>query len=241
MVCQASCAKGGLILPSLQAGWYRACAVLGGCLLQLGAEIYWQGLENIPSSGGCLLVSNHISHFDPILLGTACPRPIDYVATEEFFRVAPLGWFLRSVYSFPIDRQKTDRQAIRAVLERLRAGRMVGIFPEKGIRHGLGSILFEAKLSESPVVLAQLASVPILPAAVVGSDQLYEPTAWLKRCRVFVAYGEAFSVGSRENREKATWKLQLSIKSLFREMVRRYRIEEREWPRSAQERWAEAV
>ncbi|CAF0693895.1 lysophospholipid acyltransferase family protein [Candidatus Methylacidithermus pantelleriae] len=227
------------LISALQPIWYRAAAIASGCLLQLGADIHWEGLEHIPERGGCLLVSNHISHFDPILLGALCSRPVDYMATEEFFRVPILRWILRSVYCFPVDRQRMDRQAVRTALERLRAGRMVGIFPEKGIRHGCQSILFDAKLPDSPVALAQLAAVPILPAAVVGSDQLYEPTAWLKRCRVFVAYGEPFYVGKREDRQKATWKLQLAIKSLFRELGRRYRIEEREYPRSAQERWAE--
>ena len=65
---------------------------------------YW-GRENIPGSGGVLVVSNHQSHLDPILVGIGSPRPMNYVARESLFRFAPFGWLIRSVNALPLDRE----------------------------------------------------------------------------------------------------------------------------------------
>src|SRR5438046_5416118 len=86
------------------------------------------GIENLPS-GGCLLVPNHITWVDAIILQLACPRPVRFIIDEEFYRKPALQPVLRMVRAIPIDRRK-PRGAIRRATERIEAGQFVCIFPE---------------------------------------------------------------------------------------------------------------
>ena len=83
-------------------------------------------------------VANHISHFDPLFLGIAFKRTIDWMTTEEFYDNPLLGAWLRALNTFPVDRSRPDRRALRLGVERLRAGRMVGMFPRRGDSRGRG-------------------------------------------------------------------------------------------------------
>ena len=109
---------------------------VGGFRLQI-----WRTPGAIDPTGAAVLVANHISHFDPLFLGIAFKRTIDWMTTEEFYGNPLLGVWLRALNTFPVDRSRPDRCALRLGMERLRAGRMVGMFPEGGIRAGAGSIL----------------------------------------------------------------------------------------------------
>src|SRR5437762_11114489 len=86
------------------------------------------GIENLPSSG-CLLVPNHITWVDAIILQLACPRPVRFIIDEEFYRKPALQPVLRMVRAIPIDRRK-PREAIRRATEQIEAGQFVCIFPE---------------------------------------------------------------------------------------------------------------
>src|SRR5438046_5235281 len=86
------------------------------------------GVENLPS-GGFLLVPNHITWVDAIILQLACPRPVRFVIDEEFYRKPVLKPVLRMVRAIPIDRRK-PREAIRRANEQIEAGQIVCIFPE---------------------------------------------------------------------------------------------------------------
>ena len=81
-------------------------------------------------AGGFLLASNHISHFDPFLISLPVRRKIDWMTMAEFFRPPALGFFLRSIDAFPAERDRADLKTIRAAIDRLKTGRIVGLFPE---------------------------------------------------------------------------------------------------------------
>src|SRR5205823_285405 len=83
--------------------------------------------------------SNHISHFDPPIISSVARRKIDWMAMAEFFPIPWLGHFLRAVDAFPAARDRADRKTIRSAIERLKDGRIVGVFPEGGIRDGARS------------------------------------------------------------------------------------------------------
>src|SRR5207245_7601701 len=95
--------------------------------------------ENANRDGGFLLATNHISHFDPFIISSVVRRKIDWMAMAEFFPYPLLGFLLRAVDAFPADRDRANRATIRTALERLESGRIVGLFPEGGIRDGLRS------------------------------------------------------------------------------------------------------
>src|SRR5947207_14635857 len=81
------------------------------------------GIENLPT-GGFLLVPNHITWVDAIILQLACPRAVRFVIDEEFFRKTVLKPPLRMVRTIPIDRRK-PREAIRRATEQIEAGKIV--------------------------------------------------------------------------------------------------------------------
>src|SRR5205085_5573713 len=129
--------------------------------------------ENANHDGGFLLAANHITHFDPLIISSVVRRKIDWMAMAEFFPLPIVGHWLRAVDAFPADRGRANTATIRAAIERLHKDRIVGIFPEGGIRDGKRSILGGAPARSGPAALADLAAVPVLPCVILGSDRLY--------------------------------------------------------------------
>src|SRR5437879_13501485 len=110
-------------------------------LFAYATRIHVIGCENTDRDGGFLLAANHISHFDPFIISSVVRRKIDWMAMAEFFLLPVLGFFLRAVDAFPADRYRADRKTIRTAIQRLKQGRIIGLFPEGGIRDGPGSPL----------------------------------------------------------------------------------------------------
>src|SRR6266699_2396490 len=148
--------------------------------------------ENANHDGGFLLVANHISHFDPFIISSIVRRKIDWMAMAEFFPLPLLGFLLRAVDAFPANRDRADRKTIRTAIERLKSGRIVGVFPEGGIRDGTRSLLEGAALRPGVSTLAHIAGAPILPCVIVGSDRLYSKSRWLplRRTPIWIAFGD---------------------------------------------------
>src|SRR5437588_11328147 len=148
----------------------RAAALFMKLLFGYSSRIHVLGRENAERAGGFLLASNHISHFDPFILSSVVRRKIDWMAMAEFFPLPIVGLFLRAVDAFPAERDRADRKTIRSAIERLKSGRVVGVFPEGGIRYGTSSRLEGAPVRAGPSTLAHMASVPIVPCVILGSD-----------------------------------------------------------------------
>src|SRR5262249_332610 len=119
----------------------RLAAKFMRLLFGYSSRVYVIGRENSDRAGGFVVASNHISHFDPFIISSVVRRKIDWMAMAEFFPKPIIGLFLRAVDAFPAERDRADRQTIRTAIERLKAGRIVGVFPEGGIRDGARSLL----------------------------------------------------------------------------------------------------
>ena len=78
------------------------------------------GRHCVPRDGGLLLVSNHISFADPPLLAVCMPRPLDFITMIELFRNPVMGWLMRALRAFPVDRSRNDHGAAREAIRRLR-------------------------------------------------------------------------------------------------------------------------
>ena len=122
------------------------------------------GLGNL-SSGGFLIVPNHITWVDAIILQLACPRAVRFIIDEEFYRKPILKLPLRMVGAIPIDRRK-PREAIRRATEQIEAGQIVCIFPE-GQLSRTGTL---ARLQRGYEMIARHAGCPVVP---VFLDQLW--------------------------------------------------------------------
>src|SRR5437016_13724720 len=151
----------------------RAAALLMKLLFGCVARVRVLGSENVNRNGEFLLAANHISHFDPLIISSVVRRKIDWMAMAEFYPMPFIGSFLRAVDAFPAARDRADRKTIRTAIERLKNGRIVGVFPEGGIRDGAQSLLEGAPLRAGASTLAHMAEVPIVPCVILGSDRLY--------------------------------------------------------------------
>jgi 1-acyl-sn-glycerol-3-phosphate acyltransferase len=91
----------------------------------------YAGTENIPKTGPVILVSNHQSYMDPVLIGCANPRkPVLYMARESLFRWGPFAWFLGQMHVFPVKRGGADRSAWRHFEKLVADGEQVNFYPE---------------------------------------------------------------------------------------------------------------
>src|SRR5713226_8068755 len=113
-------------MPHMSAG-ERALHFFGRPLVRTFYRVHALGLEHLPK-GGSLLLPNHITWVDAIVLQLACPRPIRYIIDQEFYHKPLLRPLLRMGGCIPIDIRHA-RSAIRAATEKLNAGEVVCLFP----------------------------------------------------------------------------------------------------------------
>ncbi|NLI11904.1 MAG: 1-acyl-sn-glycerol-3-phosphate acyltransferase [Peptococcaceae bacterium] len=126
-------------------------------------EVY--GRENLPASGGIILVANHVSYWDPVVIICAFKRKVHFMAKSELFKIPAVGYVIKSSGAFPVRRDKSDRNAIRTAVSLLKEGQVVGVFPE-GTRNPTDDML---KPHLGAAMLAFKAGVPMLPIAVSGT------------------------------------------------------------------------
>jgi 1-acyl-sn-glycerol-3-phosphate acyltransferase len=220
----------------------RAAALLLKLLFGCVARVRVLGSENVNRTGGFLLAANHISHFDPFVISSVVRRKIDWMAMAEFFRFTVVRFLLRAVDAFPADRDRADRKTIRTAIERLKDGRVVGLFPEGGIRDGARSLLEGAPLRPGASTLAHIAGVPIFPCVILGSDRLYSTKRWLplRRTPIWIAFGNPIShspdLERSQARERIESELTSAFKNLYTDLQQIFRLTTDDLPHPPRER-----
>ena len=220
----------------------RAAALLMKALFAYAARVQVLRRENANHKGAFLLAANHISHFDPFILSSVVRRKIDWMAMAEFFPNPLLGSFLRAVDAFPADRHRADRKTIRTAIERLKQGRIVGVFPEGGIRDGARSLLEGAPLRPGASTLAHIAGVPIVPCLIMGSDRLYSKKSWrpMRRTPIWIAFGDPIShspdLEKSAARERIEQELAAAFKTLYYELHEKFSLTADDLPHPPKER-----
>lgn len=134
-------------------------------------KIDCRGSENIPRSGGAVLVSNHISYLDFVFNGLAAlpqKRLVRFMAKESVFRHKVSGPLMRGMKHIPVDRTQGETAYAHA-LESLRSGEIVGVFPEATISQSFTLKSFKSGAAR----MAQEAGVPLIPMAVWGTQRLW--------------------------------------------------------------------
>jgi 1-acyl-sn-glycerol-3-phosphate acyltransferase len=153
------------------------------------------GKENIPD-GGCVLACNHLSSFDPWPLGMPLwPRTfLRFMAKSELYWF-PLDKIVDGAGAFPVRRGKHDTAAIDTAIRLAREGNVVTMFPE-GTRRRKGLVKrHEARPRSGAARIALEAGVPLVPAAVKGTDGL------LRLAKLRVAYGPPVDIDDLRGRE----------------------------------------
>ncbi len=161
------------------------------------------GAQNVPASGAAVLVANHQSMWDIPLLVIACPRPIVFMAKQEIFDRPYKDWFFTRLGGFPVGRGNLDLSAVRQALAVVRAGRVLGMYPE-GTRHPQEGLL---PFLPGAAWIALSVGVPIVPVGIRGTASIWpEGARWPRRAPVRIAFGEAIAVerepSSRARRQR---------------------------------------
>jgi 1-acyl-sn-glycerol-3-phosphate acyltransferase len=223
--------------------FYYFCRDLLLFLPNLGSRAHYDGMENVPKSGPGLVISNHIAHFDPPFMMAKFPRVVHFMADKPLVEIPIFGRMLKWGHVFAVDRTKNDRGALKTALARLKAGNLVGIFPEKGIRHGATSVLGGAELPIGTASLWKMTDVPVIPMVIIGTDQMYALKNYFRRPRprIFVRVGKPLAPDKEASREELRDRIVAAWRELFEGMKRDYQIRPDELPQSAQERWGRPV
>ncbi|AQR79416.1 lysophospholipid acyltransferase family protein [Paenibacillus larvae] len=164
------------------------------------------GLEHIPTTGGVLLCSNHISTLDPPIIGVPIKREVHFMAKAELFNIPVLGWLIKKLNAFPVKRGGVSKETIKLSIKLLREGKVMGIFPEgtRGNNTGMGK--------KGAAMFAVKSGAAVIPVAIIGN---YKPFR-----KMTVIYGPAvdmtpFESGTNEDLEKATEKIMMEIRNLI--------------------------
>jgi 1-acyl-sn-glycerol-3-phosphate acyltransferase len=149
-----------------------------------------RGCHHLPANGGGLLLSNHQSMLDPLLIGLPLSRPVSFLARDTLFHVPVIGWILRNTYVTPLNRSGGSAAGIRETLRRLEQGFLVGIFPE-GTRSSDGRL---GAFKPGFAALVRRTQMPIFPVGIAGAHRAMGRGSALLSCeRVCVVFGEPFS------------------------------------------------
>ena len=138
-----------------------------------------QGLENLPRHGA-LLVANHASNWDPLVLATALP--MDYrlrvMGKEELFRNPILAWAIRVGGAFPVNRGGADIQAVKTAIQTIQGGHNLLIFPEgTTIRNGIGKADgLPAHAHSGAAVIGVRTGAILVPVFVDGEKRTFHRT-----------------------------------------------------------------
>lgn len=131
-----------------------------------------KGLHNLPTKGAVIAAANHVSMWDPIVVGAVLPRPIHFMAKAELYEKVWLSWFFTKLNAFPVNRGSADRTAIRHSLQVLEDEQVLGIFPE-GSRYNSS----ELKAHTGVAWIALKSGAPVIPIACVGTSR-FIPWGW---------------------------------------------------------------
>jgi 1-acyl-sn-glycerol-3-phosphate acyltransferase len=139
-----------------------------------------RGAEHIPTSGGYVLAPSHRSMMDIPLIALVTPRPIRYMGKAALFKVPVLGWLFRTLGGFAVERDGTDRKALRESIAMLQGGEVLVVFPE-GTRQNGKKI---QPLQPGAAYLAMRAEVPMVPVGIAGTEEIVR-----SRTGVFPGFG----------------------------------------------------
>jgi 1-acyl-sn-glycerol-3-phosphate acyltransferase len=185
---------------------YSFLKSLAGVVFRTWFRVKADGKEHVPKEGAVIVCCNHISMWDPVVIGYVMPRPLRYMAKAELFRVPLLRQLITKLGAFPVKRGGVSKETIRQSLDLLAGGEMLLIFPE-GTRNLDGN----SAAKRGAVNLAFKSGAVIIPAAITGT---YRPFS-----KIAVKIGEP--VDLRHLREIGTTEAQLEATEIIMQAIHR--------------------
>lgn len=166
---------------------YGACQVLARLTATALFRVRVVGRENVPPDGGGLVCANHQSYFDPVLIGLAVDRRLNYLARDTLFRNPLFKWLIDFFDAIPIDREGGGLAGLKETLRRLKQEELVLIFPE-GTRTRNGDL---QPLKPGFCAVARRSRGPLIPIGFDGAYQAWPRSSPMPRLsRLAVVIGE---------------------------------------------------
>ncbi|MBD8003906.1 lysophospholipid acyltransferase family protein [Bacillus norwichensis] len=173
---------------------YKFVLILATIILRTLGKVEVRNKHVLPSEGGFILTCSHKGWLDVVILGICTPRPIHFMAKQELFTNRLASFFLSKINAFPVNRENPSPSSIKTPIKLLKSGEVVGIFP------GGTRTAEEVSLKRGAVTIANLAKVPIIPAAYEGPANIKE--FWKER-KAAIIFGEPFYVNTKNRSELA--------------------------------------
>lgn len=203
---------------------YRAIVgIAKGGFAGLGLKIDVRGEENIPLTGGALLAINHTSYLDFALGGIPANmrgrRLVRFMAKDAIFKHRVAGPLMRGMKHIPVDRD-AGSQAFRDAVAALKAGEIVGVFPEATMSRS-----FDIKdMKSGSIRMAKVAKVPVIPMIIFGGHRIlaYNVKDFSRGKPIVMTVGAPLDVDPAMDAEEANNLLRERLRELLAESIERY-------------------
>lgn len=184
--------------------FYKTAVTVSWVYGNLFCNVQVLGKKNIPRNEGFLLIANHLSYFDPFLIAHPLDRIVHFMAMSELYRNPFSSYVMNAWHTIPVKRGTADRTAIASALELLKRDKIVGIFPQGGIRKDNAT----SELQAGAAMLALQSGCKILPVQIEGTRHLYRPIVH-GRPKIIISFKQPFDLAhvagsdKREQRHNA--------------------------------------
>ena len=160
--------------------FYRFAKVVCNVVCKLWFKLEYYGMENLPTDRGYILVGNHQSYWDPVMMGLKLDTTLTFMANEKLFHKPVLAPIIRGLGAFPVNLKKPDMTAIRTDKKVVKEGKVLALFPE-GTRSHDGKLL---KFKGGVIYIASVTGEDVVPVCITyGKGGKF-------RSRILIRYGQ---------------------------------------------------
>lgn len=160
--------------------FYRFAKVVCNVVCKLWFKLEYYGMENLPTDRGYILVGNHQSYWDPVMMGLKLDTTLTFMANEKLFHKPVLAPVIRGLGAFPVNLKKPDMTAIRTAKKVVKDGKVLALFPE-GTRSHDGKLL---KFKGGVIYIASVTGEDVVPVCITYQN------GGKFRSRILIRYGE---------------------------------------------------
>ena len=159
--------------------FYRFAKVVCNVVCKLWFKLEYYGMENLPTDRGYILVGNHQSYWDPVMMGLKLDTTLTFMANEKLFHKPVLAPVIRGLGAFPVNLKKPDMTAIRTAKKVVKEGKVLALFPE-GTRSHDGNLV---KLKGGVIYIASVTGEDVVPVCITYQN------GGKFRSRILIRYG----------------------------------------------------
>lgn len=189
---------------------YQPLAAILRPLVRLLYRVGGSGWERIPAAGPAVLAPNHDSVLDGFVMGVITSRVVHWMGKAELFRIPVLGWAMRGLGAFPVERGAADESAIARGVALLQRGELIGVFPQ-----GTCLPYRSRPFRRGAARLALAAGAPLIPIALINTERAIRPGKLkLGLPKVFALVGDPLA--PEGTAEELTARLETAIEDLRR-------------------------